>query len=112
VFDVTAVIPGFDVLSFSTSVQITPALLIPADPNRVLLYVTNDATNNLFMAPDTPGYQTNHAAFVISNNQTMRWTWALDGPLSTFAWWLWLQSGPGFVTCTVARWWPRRLEAQ
>lgn len=104
------VLGGFQTIPHVVANIGTWALAVPADARRVSLYLSNIASGVANVYPDLPGAPQQTRAFQIPVNGYLHFTWMLDGPMSTYAWWLDIPGGSGSLYWLETLWLPEQIE--
>lgn len=108
-FDIAPLLGGFSANWFTVATGATPQVLIPPDPNRPILYITNFTATPLLLAVDPAPPASSTGQFIVNSNDTVGFTWIMDGPMSTFGWYLWTPAGAGVAAWTQVRWLPKQI---
>jgi hypothetical protein len=108
-FDIVPFLGGFQFARGSATVSSTPALVIPPNPRRPILYVTNnDASNTLKLYID-PVPQSGLPDVVVQPNTTLAFTWMFDGPMSTYGYICSASAGTVNMSYVEMLWLPEQL---
>jgi hypothetical protein len=108
-FSLTPILGGFQEVDSLVTVAFDPVRLVGADSRRAILYFTNADQQqlNLWHNPTVP-ILTN-PNFIVPAFSTLRFTWAFDGPLSTWAWLGSYANITNDVYCLQILWLPEQL---
>lgn len=107
-FAIAPLLPGFHSDIGNVWVGASPGVLVPPDPRRAILYVNNITNFNLFLWMTRTDIDPAAPHIVLGPDATLRFTWALDGPMSTFGWSAAFASGRNEVGIVEIQWLPEQ----
>lgn len=102
-FDPSQIIGNFRYVPGTVQFSNTkPAFVTGANPNRALIYFTGVNASGGFFFYVAGDQQRSPAIWQVPAGTGLRFTWSLDGPLSTFEWWCAPQGTIGVGTCQLS----------
>jgi hypothetical protein len=109
VYDITPYLPGFTTNVVTTSVGSTPVFIARPNPRRPVLYISNPATNPLYIYIDPVPLLPVNPHIIIPAVTTWRFTWSEDAVLATVGWLGAYASGTATVIISEVVWTPENL---
>lgn len=112
-FDISQITPHFrcnaGTVQFGNN---SPALVVGANQNRAILYLNGiGAANGWWLLADGDTGRS-PPIWQFASGAPQRFTWSLDGPLSTFGWWAAPQGGLAVGNTKISYyeviWWPNQ----
>ena len=108
-FDIVTTLPYWSYALSTYTIGTTPTLIAGNEPQRAILYITAPPAASLQVAIDPVPPVGFPGQVSIPAGETHRFTWSLDGPMSTYPWLAWVASGSGDVTVTEVWWRPKGM---
>lgn len=108
-FDISRLLPGFQVFGHAVTPTATWQKLIPPNPQRVGLYINNSASAPINYQPDVPGAPALGTFHTLPSGSQSAYSWILDGPLSSLGWWIQFGAGSGTIYWLEVLWFPENL---
>jgi len=107
-FDIVTTLPFWQDVETPYALSTSPILVAANEPQRVIIYFTAQTGTDIFIWKDPPVPIGSGPQIVVPAGTTLRFTWELDGPMSTFPWLAYVPSGTGQIVVTEIYWRPRR----